>query len=142
QAVVPFGVLARRWPRVDVEVIQVLLDDRLLSPADDGAIGLDLNGRMEHEARLLLKRHSSEEILAALVDRDRCVPVRGRNRHQETTAVGSHRLSTVGIRRLPRSRAIERMARIRRTYPSRARREIIAAGKRSARSSRRSRRGA
>ena len=94
QAVVPLSVLARRWRRVDVEVIQMLLDDRLLSPAHDGAVSLDGGGRMEHQPCLLLERHPSDEILDALAYRDRCVPVRGDGRHQETATVGSDRPST------------------------------------------------
>ena len=86
EAVVPFGMLPR-WRRgVDVEVAQMLLNDRLLGPAHNGAVGLDGGRRVEHQACLLLHRHPSQEILDTLIDRDRCISVGGDRSHPHRRA--------------------------------------------------------
>jgi hypothetical protein len=60
QLVVPLGVQARRRRSVDVEVTQVLPENRRLSAAHSGAVSLDGNRRMEHQPRLLLERHPAK----------------------------------------------------------------------------------
>ena len=83
-AVVPFGHPSRVGRRIDVEMVEVELCDEARRGAaaehrraiEQLALGPDEDRRVEHQPRLLLERHLSEQVVDPLLDRPPRILVR------------------------------------------------------------------